>query len=106
MTNLKLIISAALDEASPHSIDIDPLADAVEKALLDAAGGPDHIVLTKGVAWTIQHPIHERFEDGDLFRCPFTNLVVVAAGDDLFEEDGRYRVWLDRNELQWQRDDG
>jgi hypothetical protein len=74
----------------------------IARAIEDEAGGPDHIVHVKGAAWTIQHPLSERFEHAasttGLFGCKFSALVAEAD----FEEDGKFRVWLDRGALLWE----
>jgi hypothetical protein len=101
MTRLRDIIDDALATSpTDHIVTVNAaneLIDHLERCILDAAGGPHHIVHVKGYAWTIQHPINERFE-GSLFTCKYTALVSEAPLD----EDGTYQVWLDRNALRWE----
>jgi len=91
--------------ASPVEVNAGDkqLAFDVTRALEAASGGPDHIVHVKADAWTIQHPLSERFEadpnlGATLFACRFTTLVAATN----FEEDGTFRVWLDRQALLWE----
>jgi hypothetical protein len=105
MSRLRDIILTAVNEADTHLADCpleerEDMADQVEMAILDAAGGPDHLVSLKGSAWTCQHPLTERFE-GDLFDCKMTTLISLAVWDMRKEGDGQYRVKLDRNALTW-----
>lgn len=106
MSRLHQIIDDALETAPvDHWVTIDAanqLIDHLEMAILDAAGGPDHIVNVKGSAWTCQHPLSERFE-GDLFDCKLTTLISLAVWDMRKEGDGQYRVRLDRNALVWDK---
>jgi hypothetical protein len=101
MTRLRDIIDDALATSpTDHIVTVNAaneLIDHLERAIVDAAGGPHHIVHIKGYAWTIQHPITERFE-GSLFNCRFTGLVA----DSPFEEDGTYQVWQDGPSLRWE----
>ena len=102
MTRLHQTISDAIDlelseDGAGRDVSTRNLATAIERAILDSTGGPHHIVNVKGYAWTMQHPISERFE-GTLFNCPMTTLVAEAP----LEQDGRYQVWLDRNALRWE----
>ena len=69
-------------------------------AVIEATGGTDHIVEVTGRTWTLQHPITDRLE-GQLFSCPFNDLVSVAAEQGAFGK-GLHRVWVDRNVLQWE----
>lgn len=110
MTRLHTIIKDAVRSnvlgasAFAESVRSD-LADEIEKALADATGGPDHLVRVKGSAWTIQHPLAERFEErgtGDsLLDCRY-NALISAAMEQGAMFDGTHRVWLDRGVLQWE----
>jgi hypothetical protein len=106
MTRLRDIITDAVDlslneqDAGTDVVTSD-LTAAIERAIIDASGGEHHIVQVKGYSWTIAHPITERFETdhpGGLFACRYSTLVAEAE----FEEDGTFRVWLDRNALLWE----
>lgn len=97
MTALRELILDTL-EAQADVFTMDEMADHIERAILDAAGGPTHRVQIKGAAWTIQHPIHERFE-GTLFGCKFADWV---ADDPGIRADGQYRVTLrEDGRLDW-----
>ena len=104
-TDTPLSLRAVIDDAlatSPtdHIVTVNAaheLIDHLERALIDASGGEHHLVRITGYAWTLQHPITERFT-GTLFDCPYASLVEQAP----FEADGTYRVWLDRQALRWE----
>lgn len=74
------------------------IADEIEAALADATGGTDHLVRVKGSAWTLQHPLAERFEEhgngSSLMDCRYTRLVSIAMEQGAMF-DGCHRVWLD-----------
>lgn len=72
-------------------------------AVVEASGGPDHIVRADKHGFTVHHPITERFE-GTLFECPMFPLIKVAAEGGAFFL-GEHRVWLDRGVLQWEEID-
>lgn len=105
MSRLNDIIYDALSGAEPFADGHVARADTVEEALLKATGGPDHVINVKGVAWTVQHPLSERFEEGheNLFSCRFTQAAAaIAEGIQASDGDGKYRVWLDRQAFQWE----
>ena len=109
-STLHQIISDAIDlqlsdEGSGRDVSTRNLATAVEAAILNATGGPDHLIHLKGTAWTIQHPISERFEDGGLklFNCQFTLLAQNGIPVIRREGSGKFRLWLDRNSLMWEK---
>jgi hypothetical protein len=103
--SLHAVILEAIDQAYRENEDAireEDLAVYVERAILDATGGPHHIVVVKGYAWTVTHPITERFTGTPLHQCPYVPLVAEAA----LEEDGTFQVWLDRNALRWEPTQG
>jgi len=100
MSVLMGIVAGALRDYGLDFEDKAIVAAEIVTRIENAAGGPDHIVHSKGAAWTIQHPLSERFE-GQLFNCPYVALIQTAAMQGAFG-DGTHRVWLDRNALQWE----
>lgn len=114
MSRLHMIINDALDRAdsdwqhgvAPMSATtyISDMAMAIEKALVDASGGVDHIVRVNGSRWTIQHPLVERFEWDEpaaLMSCRYVTLISTACAiGDI--GDGEWCVWLDdTGVLRW-----
>ena len=98
---LYTVILEAIDQAYRENEDAireEDLAVYVERAILNATGGPHHIVNVKGYAWTVTHPITERFTGTPLHQCPYVPLVAEAP----LEEDGTFQVWLDRGALRWE----
>ncbi|WQY99779.1 hypothetical protein [Microbacterium phage MO526] len=81
------------------------VADEIEGALIAASGGAEHLVRVRGSAWTLQHPLPERFEEhgngASLMDCRFTPLVNAAMEQGAMF-DGTHRVWIDRGVLQWE----
>ncbi|QDH93317.1 hypothetical protein QC999_gp33 [Microbacterium phage Cressida] len=82
------------------------LADAVEAMLVEATGGGEHVVKVQGRAWTIQHPLPERFEPqghgASLLDCRYNRLVDVAMAQGAMF-DGLHRVWIDpTGVLRWE----
>jgi len=119
MSALHDLIRAAMDRADEAWIDptstattldgyLSDIASSVESSLVEATGGPEHLVRVNRGGWTIQHPLPERFEpEGTgtgLLDCKFNALVSAAmAGGAMFE--GTHRVWIDRSVLQWEEVD-
>lgn len=110
MTKLTEIIEGSLGHASPAMMDGSPdggrlLATFIASVLTEATGGADHLVRVRGSAWTLQHPLPERFEDRgngtSLMDCRFTPLVNAAMEQGAMF-DGTHRVWIDRGVLQWE----
>ncbi|MFD6699723.1 MULTISPECIES: DUF6085 family protein [unclassified Microbacterium] len=73
--------------ASERKAIAEDAATVAIAALIDLTGGPDHIVVSDGETWTLQHPLTERLT-GDLFDCEIAQH--LAAGEPL--EKGRYTV--------------
>lgn len=110
MSKLNEIIRQAVQREFGSFLAHDPFdpekfwggaAGGIERALLDATGGPHHLLRIKDYgAWTMQHPLDERFE-GTLFSCTMPQLV-GAAVEEGHITGGLYRVWMDRGTLQWE----
>lgn len=94
-------------EAQADVFTMDEMAGHIERALLGATGGPDHLVNVSGAAWTVQHPLDERFE-GTLFDCVVTKHVAGAMPSRLMPGDGHWRVRITETTdgvetLEWER---
>ena len=76
----------------------DELVRHIEKAILDATGGPHHLVHVECYGWSLTHPLTERFEGRPLHQCP----IIPLVGENPPDEDGTYEVWLARGELRWE----
>lgn len=109
MTRVRSRLSEIIEEGIDRSgqdhlvtqVAADQVINAIEDALIEAAGGRDHIVSTdERGAWTIQHPLGERFE-GSLFNCQFNLLTSAAAVAGAFGKNRRHRLILDRTVLTW-----
>ncbi len=109
MSELRDIVGKALHGWHGTAKTADELADHVTAVLIENAGGPEHIMVVKGVAWTVQHPLTERFDadtgGAKLFGCKFTQLAdAVAEQVREHEGDGTYRVWRDESSvIFWER---
>ena len=108
MSELREVVSKALRGWDGQAMTHDQLADHVTAVLVENAGGPEHIINVKGHAWTVQHPITERFdaETGgtSLFSCKFSQTAdAVAHSIQLSEGDGKYRVWTEVTAILWER---
>lgn len=100
---LASVFKAAWHEADARG-ETGHRVEAGIRAVIDAGGGPDHIIVVKGSAWTLRHPITERFE-GDLFTCRTTQLVQAIMANphpDERIEDGKHRVWTEASTLLWE----
>lgn len=73
----------------------DMISD-LARALVEAGGGPDHIVIVgDDGGWTMQHPLNERFAgpDSPLFGCIYNFGIEFMMSMGEKREPGRYRLW-------------
>jgi hypothetical protein len=87
------MIGLIVTEMSNHGPMIDvPLAEKIADALIEKAGGLDHIVIADGKHWSMKHPITERF-NGDLFDCPMNERASLLAAQGAFDT-GAHRLYV------------
>jgi hypothetical protein len=87
------MIGLIVTEMSNRGPMIDvPLAESIADALIEKAGGTDHLVIADGKHWTMKHPLTERFHD-DLFECPMTERAAQLAAQGAFDT-GAHRLYV------------
>lgn len=106
MSRLTTVIQAVLEElAEEHRVSDEEglstgyMADRVEAAIVEASGGPTHVLHVSDGEWVLRHPLEERFE-GDLFSCPINSLINEALERWTWidrDEDADIYVWLEED---------
>ncbi len=95
---------------SPKHDAVPDLFASGWNALFEALGGDQHFMDLRidpqwdHTSWTIQHPVTERL-DGSLFECPLTVAGAEISHYIAPEGAGIYRIWEDRNSIQWEKMD-
>ena len=115
MSRLNTVIQAVLEElAEEHRVSDEEglstgymaglstgyMADRVEAAIVQASGGPTHVLHIADGEWFLRHPIDERFE-GDLFGCPINakvqDSIEAWTWIDWRDESADIYVWLEED---------